>query len=218
MDHLNKAVIQWKLKRVQRHESLNGEDPTMNNLQHDAQAESWVKDLQSIASERDQAAFTRIFEHFAPLVRRFSLASEPGAALVANEIAQEVMIKVWNKAHLYDSSKAAVSTWIFTLARNATVDYLRKNGRYLSDINPDNIYLDLVDETADPFQSAVQKRDVEFIRQALTTLPDEQREALEVVYMKGMSHQQASEALQLPLGTIKSRVRLALSKLSLKGR
>ena len=75
--------------------------------------------------------------------------------MVADELVQEVMLKIWNKAHLFSAGKASVSTWIFTMARNARIDYLRKNGRFVSEIDPEDIYNQQVDESQDLF-SAVQ--------------------------------------------------------------
>ena len=133
---------------------------------------------------------------------------------MADDIAQEVMIRLWNKAHLYNPSSASLNTWVFTIARNARIDYMRKNGRYQSDIDPESFWSEMVDESADPFREAQQKRDETRIREGLMQLPSDQRQVLSKVYLEGKSHSEASEELGLPLGTVKSRVRLALNKLS----
>ncbi|MFT3931909.1 MAG: sigma-70 family RNA polymerase sigma factor [Spongiibacteraceae bacterium] len=174
-----------------------------------------VSDLLAVAQQRSKPAFERLFDHFVPMLRAFSLAAQPGASLFADEIAQEVMIKIWNKAHLYNPEVASVSTWVFTLARNARIDYFRKNGRFQSDIDPETIWSELVDEHADPFQSALQRRSEELISRELAALPAEQQQVLHKVYMEGKSHTEAAEELNLPLGTVKSRVRLALKKLAI---
>lgn len=174
-----------------------------------------IDDMRAVACERDRAAFERLFDHFVPQLRAFSLAAQPGASLLADEIAQEVMIKVWNKAHTYNPEFASVGTWIFTLARNARIDYFRKNGRYESDIDPADLWLDVEDEQVDPFQIAQQKRSEEIIARELAELPGEQRQVLQKVYMEGKTHSEVAEELQLPLGTVKSRVRLALKKLAI---
>lgn len=174
-----------------------------------------VSDLKAVAEQRDRQAFERLFDHFVPQLRAFSLSAQPGAYILADEVAQEVMIKVWKKAHTYNPEVASVSTWIFTLARNARIDYLRKNGRHQSDIDPEHVWGDLVDDSNDPFKAAQQKRNESMIRDSLKELPDEQKVALIKVYMEGKTHKEVAEDLGLPLGTVKSRIRLALHKLAI---
>lgn len=171
--------------------------------------------MSKVAVDRDKQAFEQLFDHFAPLLRSYSLARDPGASLVADDLAQEVMIKVWNKAHTYKPEMAAVSTWIFTLARNARIDYLRKNGRFSTDIDPTDIFNSIEDEGPDQFQLAQQQRIIGKIEQGLKQLPIEQSQVLSKVYLEGKSHQETALELTLPLGTVKSRVRLALQKLEL---
>ncbi|MCP3907714.1 MAG: sigma-70 family RNA polymerase sigma factor [Oceanicoccus sp.] len=171
--------------------------------------------MAKVAEDRDKLAFEQLFDHFAPLLRSYSLAREPGAALLADELAQEVMIKVWNKAHTYKPDMAAVSTWIFTLARNSRIDYLRRNGRFSTEIDPTEIFNNMEDEGPDPFQLAQQQRVESKIHEGLKQLPIEQAQVLAKVYLEGKSHQETSDELGLPLGTVKSRVRLALQKLEL---
>lgn len=174
-----------------------------------------VQDMFAIADHRDQSALNRLFDHYVPKVRAFCLAAQPGANLMADDIAQEVMIRIWNKAHTYKPESASLNTWVFTLARNARIDYLRKNGRHQSNIDPELLWKDVVDENADPFKDAQHQRDQERIRQGLDKLPQDQRQVLAKVYLEGKTHKEAAEELDLPLGTIKSRVRLALHKLSI---
>ncbi|WP_018014244.1 sigma-70 family RNA polymerase sigma factor [Teredinibacter turnerae] len=174
-----------------------------------------LNDIKSVADTRDRKAFERLFDHFVPLLRAFSLSAQPGAYILADEVAQEVMIKVWKKAHTYNPDVASVSTWIFTLARNARIDYLRKNSRHQSDIDPENVWGDLVDEGNDPFLAAQQKRNETMIRDSLAELPEEQKTALMKVYMEGKTHKEVATDLGLPLGTVKSRIRLALHKMAI---
>lgn len=175
--------------------------------------ETLTVQLTRVAQDKDKVAFASLFDHYAPLIRAYSLAREPGAALVADELAQEVMTKIWLKAASYNSAKANLNTWIFTLARNCRIDYLRRNSRHVSDIDPTDIFNDLADESPGPFQLVHQSRAQESVSAGLAQLPREQAEILRKVYLEGKSHQQASEELKLPLGTVKSRVRLALKKL-----
>ncbi|UTV99218.1 sigma-70 family RNA polymerase sigma factor [Marinomonas rhizomae] len=177
--------------------------------------EQRVADIFAIAQHRDQTALVRLFDHYVPKVRAFCLAAQPGANLMADDIAQEVMIRIWNKAHTYKPESASLNTWVFTLARNARIDYLRKNSRHQSDIDPEYLWQNVVDENADPFKDAQQKRDQERIQQGLDKLPADQKQVLAKVYLEGKTHKEAAEELSLPLGTIKSRVRLALHKLTI---
>ncbi|BFM50437.1 sigma-70 family RNA polymerase sigma factor [Marinomonas sp. THO17] len=174
-----------------------------------------VQDMIAVAEQRDQAALSRLFDHYVPKIRSFCLAAQPGANLMADDIAQEVMIRIWNKAHTYKPEAASLNTWVFTLARNARIDYLRKNSRYQSDIDPEYLWQNIVDESADPFKDAQLKRDQQRIQQSLDKLPIDQKQVLSKVYLEGKTHKEAAEELSLPLGTIKSRVRLALQKLTI---
>lgn len=169
--------------------------------------------IEQVAQERDQQAFGQLFEHYAPLIRSYSLAREPGAHLVADELVQEVLVKLWNKAHLYNSAKANANTWIFTLARNCRIDYLRRNGRYASEIDPEDIFNTLEDEAAGPFEATQQRKSAQQVHAGMDQLPVEQSQVLAKVYMEGKTQQETALELNLPLGTVKSRVRLALQKL-----
>lgn len=169
--------------------------------------------LDLVALDRDREAFAQLFDHYAPLIRAYSLARESGADLVADELVQEVMTRVWLKADKYNHRLANLNTWIFTLARNCRIDYLRRNSRYLTEIDPTDIFNEIEDEGPGPFEQVQQGRAQESIRNGLKQLPREQAEILTKVYLEGKSHQQTSDELKLPLGTVKSRVRLALKKL-----
>ncbi len=169
--------------------------------------------LERVGTHRDKQAFAEVFEYFAPLLRSYSLAREPGAALMADELAQTVLIKVWEKANTYCPSKASVKTWVYTLARNSRIDILRRNGRYVTEIDPEYIWDEQEDESSDPFLEIQQRRAESTIGKALEQLSPDQKQVLEKVYLEGKTHQESSEELNLPLGTVKSRVRLALKKL-----
>jgi RNA polymerase sigma factor (sigma-70 family) len=184
-----------------------------NNRSPDDKLKELSACLSLVAIDRDKAAFARLFDHYAPLIRAYSLAQEPGAGLVADDLVQEVMSRVWLKADKYNGRLANLNTWIFTLARNCRIDYFRRNSRYATEIDPTDIFHKIEDEGPGPFQQAQQTRAEESIRTGLKQLPREQAEILTKVYLEGKSHQQTSNELKLPLGTVKSRVRLALKKL-----
>ncbi|TBR38453.1 sigma-70 family RNA polymerase sigma factor [Marinomonas agarivorans] len=176
---------------------------------------SLTNDMAAIANQRDKQALSRVFDFYAPKIHSFCLASHPGATLMADDITQEVMIKIWNKAHTFNPNTASLTTWIFTIARNARIDYLRKNGRHQSNIDPEFIWDNIVDEDVDLFREAQREKDKKMIAEGLAQLPNEQRQVLVKVYLEGKTHIEAAQDLGIPLGTIKSRVRLALNKLSI---
>jgi len=166
-----------------------------------------------VANDRDKQAFTTLFDHYAPLISAYSLAQEPGAGLVADELVQEVMIRVWLKAKSYNPRLSNINTWLFRLARNCRIDYLRRNGRFASGIDPTEIFNQIEDDSPSPFLLAHQSRLQDNIRTGLENLPQEQAQILNKVYLEGKTHRQVSAELSLPLGTVKSRVRLALKKM-----
>lgn len=173
-----------------------------------------VDDMLLVAEQRDRQAFSRLFDHYVPKLKAYGLAVQPGATIMAEEVAQEVMIKVWNRAETYNPKVASVNTWVFTLARNARIDYLRKNSRHQSDIDPELVWNELVDESQDPFMAAQQRNNERSVKSGFKELPNDQQQVLSKVYLEGKSHQEAALDLDLPLGTVKSRVRLAMKKLA----
>jgi RNA polymerase sigma-70 factor (ECF subfamily) len=175
--------------------------------------DAWTERLQRVAAARDRQAFAELFAHFAPLLKAFALSS-PGMSsnALAEELVQEVMLKVWNRASTFDSAKAAASTWIYTLARNCRIDLLRRRNRLREDVDVDELW-DLGTEADAPEADLYRERSERDVRECLRTLPAEQRQVIAKVYMEGKSHSEVAEELGLPLGTVKSRIRLALSKL-----
>lgn len=165
--------------------------------------------MEAIASRQDREAFSEIFAYYGPRVKGYVLRLGAGEAL-AEEIAQEVMITVWRKAHLFDRQQASVSTWIFRIARNRRIDVARRSDRPLLD--PENP--PLVGESPlapDEALSASEREDR--VRVVLAELPAEQLSLLQQAFYEGLSHREISERSGLPLGTVKSRIRLAFGKL-----
>lgn len=168
---------------------------------------AWVDHVIRIRDHKDEQAFAELFAHFAPRVKSF-LMRGGGDATIAEECAQDVMATLWQKAHLFDPSRASVSTWVFTVARNKKIDHLRKQRR------PEPEDLPWGPE-AEPDQSdvLVMQQETEALGQALSELPEKQRDLVEKAYFGDMSHSEIAEVTGLPLGTIKSRIRLALDRL-----
>ena len=178
--------------------------------------DEWSALLGRVGQLQDQQAFKALFDHFAPLIKGFCLnnTNQGFSSDAAEEIVQEVMLKIWQKAPSYDPSKAAASTWIYTVMRNARIDLIRRNKRHQTDSDPVDVD-DLWDEDSDtgPVVQFQKLRDQEVIKESFKVLPSEQRQALTEVYMKGKSHSEVANETGLPLGTVKSRVRMGLQKI-----
>ncbi len=168
---------------------------------------AWVVQVNAVRDNQDRKAFAELFGYFAPRVKSFLMKSGASPDL-AEECTQEVMATLWNKAHMFDPTKASVSTWIFTIARNRKIDILRKQRR------PEPEDLPWGPE-AEPDQADAigLQQETEQLGQALATLPAEQRKLIERAYFGELSHSQIAAETGLPLGTIKSRIRLALDRL-----
>ena len=175
--------------------------------------DEWSLHLRSVAEGQDREAFSKLFEHFAPLLKAFALSGSTMAANHADELVQEVMIKVWQKASGFNPQKAAASTWIYTIARNCRTDMFRRLKKFDTPLNADDIWPDEAEEP--PMVAVQQLRDSERIHTLMQELPREQAQILAKVYMEGKSHREVAHELTLPLGTVKSRVRLAMQKLQL---
>ena len=124
------------------------------------------------------------------------------------------MIKVWRKAPSFSPAQASASTWIYTIARNTRIDWLRKQNRQNPDLlNAEDLYDERENPT--PLSSLSQIRTKKLIAEQLNQLPTEQAEVLQLMYFQGQSGQQVANTLELPLGTVKSRIRLAMNKMKL---
>ena len=180
------------------------------------QAAHFASLIESIAETKNRDAFAALFSHFAPRLKGYllRLGASDGQA---EEVAQEAMLTVWRKAHLYDRKKAAASTWIFTIARNRRIDLLRR--QKFPEIDADDPVL-VPDAPAQPDEEVISARQDNEVRQALDTLPPEQRELVRLAFYNGWSHSKIAADTNLPLGTVKSRLRLAFSRLrnELEGR
>ncbi|WP_238786875.1 sigma-70 family RNA polymerase sigma factor [Ferrimonas lipolytica] len=170
---------------------------------------SWID---RVAAHQDKAAFAKLFRYYAP--RLISHARKHfSSEAMAEEMVQETMTKVWLKSHLYHRDKGQVSTWIFTIARNVRFDMLRRLQSRPEILVADEIYLDM---EAD-FDNECEPLDGDILRKQLQTycnkLPDGQRLVVEMVYFEDKSQQEVADSLAIPLGTVKSRLRLALAKI-----
>ena len=167
----------------------------------------WAELIKKVETLKDTSAFEELFNHFAPRVKAFLMKSGADRQM-AEECSQEVMATVWRKAHLFDPARASVSTWIFTIARNKKIDAIRKLNRP----EPEQLY---PEQDYEPDQEEVVElqQETERLATALGELPEKQRVLIEKAYLGELSHSEIAEITGLPLGTIKSRIRLALEKL-----
>lgn len=167
----------------------------------------WTACIARIRDDADEAAFADLFAHFAPRIKGYLIKSGASATL-AEECAQDVMATLWQKAHQFDPSRASPATWIFTIARNRRIDALRKSRR------PQPEEIDWTPE-APPDQADVLalEQASEDLTRAIAALPVKQKTLIEAAYFHDLSHSEIADQTGLPLGTIKSRIRLALDRL-----
>jgi RNA polymerase sigma-70 factor, ECF subfamily len=163
--------------------------------------------LIAVRDHGDKACFRKLFDHFAPRLKSMLMRRGTGAA-TAEEIVQETLLAVWRKAAQFDPQRATASSWIYQIARNRAIDMARKERRPL----PQELYND-EGVTDEPSLVLAYQQEVELLRSALAKLPEKQRTAVEQAYLGEMSHQEIESLGDVPLGTIKSRIRLGLERL-----
>lgn len=162
-----------------------------------------------VASARDRAAFIELFDHFAPRINGYlqRLGMKQG---LAEDLTQDVMLTLWQKAHLFDPLKSSLSTWLFRVARNRRIDFLRRDRSALID-HEDPIFQPPAPESADVMMDSTMRD--ERVRLAIAGLPAEQLELIRFAFFDGLSHSEIADKTALPLGTVKSRIRLAFARL-----
>ena len=170
---------------------------------------TWDELLVRVGSDRDKSAFAELFDYFAPRVKSFLLRFGTDMSL-AEEIAQEAMIMVWRRAETYDPRQSAASTWIFTIARNKRIDRLRRENRPLPDMTDPAVMPESI-ETGEIQVARMQQE--KKIRHALKNLPEEQAKMIFSAYYEEKSHREIAEESGVALGTVKSRIRLALNRM-----
>jgi len=165
--------------------------------------------LSRIATERSDGAFRRLFEEFGPQIRHYMMRHGADAA-TAEELAQETLLAVWRKAAQYSAAKGTPATWMFSIARNLRIDRLRREvcWQELSD----DVAEGTPSEDAPPDAAASERQSQVRVQAVLTALPEDQREVVTAAFIDGLSHNDIAARLSLPLGTVKSRLRLAYQK------
>jgi RNA polymerase sigma-70 factor (ECF subfamily) len=165
--------------------------------------------LVSVGARADRAAFVALFDHFAPRVKSYLLRLGASPAL-AEDLAQEAMLSIWRKAALFDPSKASAATWIFTIARNLRIDAIRRERR--PEFDPNDPAL-VPDEDVPADTNMVREDDEARVRAALAQLSPDQAQVVQMSFFADKPHSQIAQELGLPLGTVKSRLRLAMVKI-----
>jgi RNA polymerase sigma-70 factor (ECF subfamily) len=165
--------------------------------------------LLRVAEHRDKQALAALFTLFAPKLKSMMLRLGATEAL-ADDLVQETMLTVWRKSHLYARRKGAASTWIYTIARNLRIDHVRRlSSRPYADVEA----LEIESDAPSSQQIIETDETVSRVKAALAILPKEQMEILSLSYEHDLSQTEIAEKLGLPLGTVKSRMRLAYEKL-----
>lgn len=167
----------------------------------------WVRQVQAVAERRDEVAFAQLFAHFAPRLKGMFMKAGATPA-EAEDLAQDVMATLWHKAHLFNPALSSVSTWVYTIARNRRIDDLRKSKHPMPDELPWG-----PGEEPDAADVLAMQEEVTRLADALAALPPEQRAMIEESFFAEKSHGDIADTTGLPLGTIKSRIRLALERL-----
>ena len=174
-----------------------------------AERERMSELVQLVAERKDKSAFRELFLHYAPRIK--ALMMRQGAdPETAEEIAQETMLTVWRKAGLFVSAKGNASTWIFTIARNLRIDRIRREIAWQATVSeaPEEF-----DDELPPDEAVAQAQEHSQLRGIIAQLPPDQNEVVKLSYVSGLSHSEIAEQLDIPLGTVKSRIRLAYQKI-----
>ncbi len=165
--------------------------------------------VSAVAERQDRSAFEALFDHFGPRINAYlqRLGTDP---VSAEEITQDVMVTLWRKAALFDPAKSSVATWMYRIARNRRIDMIRRER--LAFLDTQDPVLDSADESDLNAEVELAQRG-EAVRLALDSLPAEQLSLVRLAFFDGLSHNQISERTGLPLGTVKSRIRLGFQRL-----
>jgi RNA polymerase sigma-70 factor, ECF subfamily len=166
--------------------------------------------IEAIAIRQDRAAFAALFRHYAPRLKSFVMRGGADAE-AAQEIAQEAMIMVWRKAASFDRGRASAATWIYTIARNKRIDLLRRTGRPAIDTEEWLTIFASEGESADT--SVLVGQTYIRVKELMKDLSPEQLIVIQKAFFEDKTHTAIAAEMRLPLGTVKSRIRLALGRL-----
>jgi RNA polymerase sigma-70 factor (ECF subfamily) len=165
--------------------------------------------IASIAGQRDRMAFKKLYGYFAPRVKSF-LVGKGLTQAAADDVLQEIMLAVWQKAGSYDPAKAKLSTWVFTIARYKYIDRLRHEGRRPTETADFDLH---ESENIQSDDEVLQDQRKDAVQVAIANLPAKQQSVIFLSFVKGLAHNEIAEQLGLPLGTVKSRIRRSFAQL-----
>lgn len=172
----------------------------------------WSEQMEAVSVHRDRASFMRIYDHFAPRLRRYLLGLGV-ADNVAGELVQESLLRLWRKAELFNPARANLNTWLFRIGRNLYIDHVRREPQWM-DLQHG---IDLLDQQesarTDTQPDAIADHDT--LKKAIDQLPPMQAKLVRMCYLEAKSHREISEELTLPLGSVKSSLRRAFGKLQI---
>lgn len=162
-----------------------------------------------VAKDHDREAFAALFDHYAPRLAAYlqRLGAEPA---LSEEVTQDTMLALWRKADQFDPAKSSVGTWLYRIARNRRIDLLRRSRGTTVDLEE---AAQPVDEAPQPDEALDAREREGYVRRAMELLPAEQFSLLKLAFFEGHSHSEIASETGLPLGTVKSRIRLAFSRL-----
>jgi RNA polymerase sigma-70 factor (ECF subfamily) len=163
----------------------------------------------AIATSRDRDAFGRLFDHYAPRLKAF-LMRRGATAEIAEDLVQDVLVNVWRKAAQFDPLRADASAWIYSMSRNVRIDLVRRDRRAEAYVRSEAALKDDVDW---PEDAAVASEREKLVQTAMAGLSKEQIEVVRLSFFEGAAHSEIAERLGIPLGTVKSRLRLAFARL-----
>jgi RNA polymerase sigma-70 factor, ECF subfamily len=165
--------------------------------------------LLAISTRRDRKSFEHLYNHFASRIKSYMIKQGADAA-TADDLAQEAMVQVWRKAEQYDADKAAPAAWIFRIARNLQIDRLRRRKFHEVELTAE---ADRTDEGVSGHERSTEQIDADRLRGLIENLSNEQMDVIQLAFFEGLTHSEICQRLDLPLGTVKSRLRLAFGKL-----
>lgn len=169
----------------------------------------WVRD---VAESGDRSAFAALFRHFAPRLKGFLVRSGCDEAL-AEELAQEAMVQLWRRAAAFDPARAQLSTWLYTIVRNLRIDHHRRQAGVDHGAELDDDNTPATDPEAAPEALLIAAQRQRGVRRALAALSPEQAQVLRLSFYEDHAHAAIARHLGIPLGTVKSRIRLAVAQL-----
>jgi len=171
--------------------------------------------IRRVARCQDELAFSQLFNHFRPQLRAYLLSLDGSSESQVDDLIQIIMLKIWQKAASFNENKAQLSTWVFTMARHCRIDEYRRNKRHRHELTslPDWPDVETEEIASNPFSYIVMSRLEQTLKASMAQLPEEQHQTMSTIYLKEMTHLETAQFLNLPLGTVKSRLRLGLKKM-----